>query len=378
MLSEYMPVTHPILQFGTGRFLQAHVDLFVSDALRRGEALGKITVVQSTDSPQSSARATALSQGYRVEVRGMQDGQPVERVVEVDSVQTVWHADRDWSLLLDAMASSVQVIVSNTADTGYALDGADTAECLHDGSKTPRSFPAKLVVLLHHRWQHLPAQPLTLFPCELVSRNGDTLRQIVRNLARQWQTEQAFVHYLETHCIWANSLVDRIVSSPLEPAGAVTEPYALWAIEAQPGMVLPCRHPSMVLTNDLPQFEQRKLWLLNLAHTFLADRWIALSRSADETVVQAMHDPAMRTPLESVWADEVLPVFDAEGGGIPARSYLVELRDRLLNPFLEHRLADIAKSHSEKLRRRILPVVERADQLGLNIPQPLLRQALGS
>ena len=378
MLSEYMPVTHPILQFGTGRFLQAHVDLFVSDALRKGEALGQITVVQSTANPQSSARAAALSQGYRVEVRGMQDGQPVESVVEVDSVQTVWHADRDWSLLLDAMASSVQVIVSNTADTGYALDSADTPECLHDGSKTPRSFPAKLVVLLHHRWQHLPAQPLTLFPCELVSRNGDTLRQIVRNLARQWQTEQAFLRYLETHCIWANSLVDRIVSSPLEPAGAVTEPYALWAIEVQPGMVLPCHHPSMVLTNDLPQFEQRKLWLLNLAHTFLADRWIALSRPANETVVHAMHDPAMRTPLESVWADEVLPVFDAEGGGIPARSYLVELRDRLLNPFLEHRLADIAKNHAEKLQRRILPVLERADKLGLDIPQPLLRQALGS
>ena len=376
MLSRQMAAAHPILQFGTGRFLQAHVDLFVSDALRQGEALGPITVIQSTASPQSSARAAALSQGYRVEVRGMQDGQPVERVVDVDSVQAVWHADRDWSRLLDAMATSVQVIVSNTADAGYALDAADTAQCLRDDGKTPRSFPAKLVALLHHRWQHLPDQPLTLFPCELVSRNGDTLRQIVSSLARQWQTEQDFVHYVQSHCIWVNSLVDRIVSSPLEPAGAVAEPYALWAIEVQAGMVLPCRHPAMVLTHDLPQFEQRKLWLLNLAHTFLADRWLAQSRPADETVVQAMHDPAMRAALESVWADEVLPVFDAEGDGLPARSYLVALRDRLLNPFLEHRLADIAKNHAEKLQRRILPVVARAEKLGLDIPQPSLRQAL--
>ncbi|WP_281032621.1 hypothetical protein [Phyllobacterium salinisoli] len=30
----------PILQFGTSRFLQAHADLFVSDALARGEAPG--------------------------------------------------------------------------------------------------------------------------------------------------------------------------------------------------------------------------------------------------------------------------------------------------------------------------------------------------
>jgi len=44
----------PILQFGTGRFLQAHVDLFVSQALARGEALGGIAVVQTTSSVQSS------------------------------------------------------------------------------------------------------------------------------------------------------------------------------------------------------------------------------------------------------------------------------------------------------------------------------------
>lgn len=377
MLVEAMPVTHPIVQFGTGRFLQAHVDLFVSEALRQGHGLGKITVVQSTGSAQSSARAAALARGYRVEVRGMQGGRPVETTVEVDSVQTVWHADRDWSLLMHAMASSVQVIVSNTADAGYALDASDTAALLGAPGTTPRSFPAKLVALLHHRWQHLPSAALTIFPCELVSRNGETLRAIVASLARQWAADPAFLHYLEAHCVWVNSLVDRIVSSPLEPAGAVTEPYALWAIEEQPGMVLPCRHPAMVLTDDLPQFELRKLWLLNLGHTFLAERWQALSRPSGETVVQAMGDPYLRAQLESVWADEVLPVFDADGGGVQARAYLEELRDRLLNPFLEHRLADIAKNHGEKLQRRILPVVERAVQLGLPITQPQLRRALG-
>ena len=374
---DALPIAHPILQFGTGRFLQAHVDLFVSDALRHGAALGKVTVVQSTGSPQSTARAAALANGYRVEVRGMQGGHPVETTVQVDSVQAVWHADRDWAHLLRAMASSVQIMVSNTADAGYVLDASDTDVLLRTPDATPRSYPAKLVALLHHRWQHLPRAALTIYPCELVSRNGDTLRSIVFNLALEWSADPAFVRYLDEHCIWVNSLVDRIVSSPLEPAGAVTEPYALWAIEEQAGMVLPCRHPAMVLTDDLQQFELRKLWLLNLGHTFLADRWQVLNRPADETVVQAMHDPLLRAQLESVWTEEVLPVFDAEGGGEPARAYLVEVRDRFLNPFLQHRLADIAKNHSEKLQRRILPVVERATQLNLPITQARLRQALG-
>ena len=40
-----------ILQFGTGRFLLAHVDLFVSEALAAGQAAGGILVVQTTRSP---------------------------------------------------------------------------------------------------------------------------------------------------------------------------------------------------------------------------------------------------------------------------------------------------------------------------------------
>ncbi|APW43780.1 D-mannonate oxidoreductase [Rhodoferax saidenbachensis] len=369
-------MNHPILQFGTGRFLQAHVDLFVAEALRQGRALGRITVVQSTGSAQSSARAAVLAQGYRVEVRGMQQGQPLEASVSVDSIQAVWHADRDWALLREAVAHSVQVIVSNTADAGYVLDASDQATLLRQPAQTPRSYPAKLLVLLHQRWQQRPQAPLTLYPCELVSRNGDTLRAIVSTLALEWDAAPAFLHYLQSHCVWVNSLVDRIVSSPLEPAGAVAEPYALWALERQPRMVLPCTHPAIVVTDQLADYEQRKLWLLNLGHTVLAEHWQYLGSPADMTVVQAMQTPVLRTPLEAVWADEVLPVFDAEGTGDAARHYLDELRDRLLNPFLEHRLADIAKNHGEKKQRRLAPVVQRAEALQLSIAQAQLRNAL--
>ena len=70
-----MTLGQPILQFGTSRFLQAHVDLFVSEAMASGEALGGITVVQTTDSPASSARTQALAHGasYEVHVRGLCD-----------------------------------------------------------------------------------------------------------------------------------------------------------------------------------------------------------------------------------------------------------------------------------------------------------------
>ncbi len=370
----------PILQFGTGRFLQAHVDLFVSQALPLGQALGGITVVQNTHSAESSARLAALAraEGYPVHLRGLRHGRNVDEVVQVTAVKQAWHAERDWPRLLEAMATHVQVIVSNTADQGFDLDPTDTSDLLGATPSVPRSFPARLLALLLHRWRHLPDAPMTLFPCELIGRNGHTLREQVVGLATAWKAPAPFVTYLREHCVWVNSLVDRIVSAPLHPVGAIAEPYALWAIERHPRAVLPCRHAAIVITDDLAAFERLKLWLLNLGHSFLAECWLVEGRATAETVLEAMHDTTLRARLEAVWGDEVLPVFDALGQGEDARAYLVDLRERLLNPFLAHRLADIAQNHAEKKRRRLAPVIAAAEAAGLSIGQPGLRAALTS
>jgi tagaturonate reductase len=172
-----------------------------------------------------------------------------------------------------------------------------------------------------------------------------------------------------------NSLVDRIVSEPIHPVGAIAEPYALWAIERQPGMVLPCEHEDIVLTDDLAHYERLKLLLLNLGHTMLAELWLA-DKAADTSVRDAMRNEAWRTTLESTWRDEVLPVFDALGEHDAARTYLVHVRDRFENPFLDHRLSDIARNHAAKKQRRFKPAVELAHQLGLNIEQQRLIAAL--
>ena len=59
-----------------------------------------------------------------------------------------------------------------------------------------------------------------------------------------------------------------------------------------------------------------------------------------------------------------------------AEDYLASVRERFLNPFLEHRLADIARNHAQKKQRRFAPVVALAQELNLGLPQPRLRAAL--
>ncbi|PHV37656.1 D-mannonate oxidoreductase [Janthinobacterium sp. BJB304] len=368
---------NPILQFGTSRFLQAHADLFVSEAASLGEALGHITIVQTTGSAQGAARVAAFRRpgGYPVRIRGWQGGAQVDEERRAHAVTQAWQAGSDWRQVRDA-AVAARVILSNTGDTGYQLDDGDHAGML-DGDTVPASFPAKLLVLLHGRFL-AGAAPLSIFPCELVADNGHVLRQVIVTLARQWRCDAAFIGYLETGCLWINSLVDRIVSESIEPVGAVAEPYALWAIEAQEGMLLPCRHRQVVLTNSLREYEQRKLFLLNLGHTYLAQLWMERGSPAGMTVREAMDDGAMRAGLEALWQEEVLPVFAAMGAphGDAALAYVAQVRERFCNPFLAHRLADIAQHHAGKIARRVAPVAALARQLCPALGQPRLRAML--
>ena len=372
-MSDQAPT--PILQFGTSRFLQAHADLFVSEAMADQAALGPITVVRTTDNPDSAARVAAITAGYPVRIRGLENGAPVDRIVRVRSVTRALATATDWARIRRIAVSEASVILSNTGEAGYDAHPADGPHCI-GADAAPRGFPAKLASLLHARWSARPDAPLTVLPCELLPGNGTRLHDLVAGLARDWGLPGGFLDYLSGPLVWGNSLVDRIVSEPIAPVGAVAEPYALWAIERQHGLVLPCLHPAIVLTDALEPFERRKLHLLNLGHTVLAGLWRRAGAPERQTVIEAIRDQAMRDVLEAVWAEEVLPVFDAWGDGDAARRYVDAVRDRFSNPFLAHRLADIAQNHRNKALLRIRPVIEAAERLRPGLPQTRLRATL--
>jgi tagaturonate reductase len=368
-------VTAPaILQFGTGRLLQAHADLMVSEALGRGEAIGPIAAVQTSGSAEARGRVAALKAGtgFPVRIRGLDQGQTVDREVHVSSVVQAFDAATEWDAIEALAVEGVAAIVSNTADRGYELDPSDRPDHL-----VPRSFPAKLVKLLHARWRHR-AQPVTLFPLELISRNGEVLRGVAHGLAVEWGLDPAFREWLRERCIWACSLVDRIVSEALDPIGAVAEPYALWAIEDAPGLRPICRHPDLVVTDDLARYERLKLYILNLGHTWLAERWLLEGRPEDEIVREALADRELAASLDALYAKEVLPVFAGLGLGEAAHAYRDTTLERFRNPFLRHRLRDIAQNHATKKERRFKALIDLARQVAPGLPQPRLHAALTS
>ena len=355
----------PILQFGTSRFLQAHVDLFISDAMAGGQDVGPITVVQTTGSADRAGRLAAFDgRPIPIVVRGLENGKPVERTEYTRSVVRGLSAHDNWDETERVFVEEARIVISNTGDSGYRME---PDEAVGDG--LPGSFPGKLTKLLAARWA-VNGRPLILFPCELISGNGRVLRDLCDGIAQRSGLPEQFRAWMKGSCVWANSLVDRIVSEALEPAGAVAEPYALWAIEKQDRLVPPCTHRFIKIVDDLSVTERLKLFILNLGHTCLAERWLADRRPEGETVKEMLGEPATRRYLDAIYDEEVLQVFAAAGIN-EAPAYRATVMERFSNPFLKHRLSDIATSHATKKERRIGGLRTLASEVapGLTLPR---------
>ncbi len=361
-----------VLQFGAGNFLRAFADLFLHQANEQGQNIGRVVVVQST----GDGRANLLNrQGgrYHVVVRGLENGRAVDRVEECASISRALFANSQWAdVIAVATSPELRFILSNTTESGYALDPADWTE-----GAPPRSFPAKLTAVLHARWR--AKQPgVTLLPCELFEDNADKLRGLVLQLADAWNLPADFVRWVENDCVWLSSLVDRIVPGkpadhPLlatDPLLLMAEPFAFWALQTKPGAAKWVEHPAILRTADVKPYFLRKVRILNGAHTALVSK-VGLNRF--RTVCEALDDGATRSWLERLLFEEIVPTLEGRVDG-PER-FARQTIERFRNPFLEHQLAKIAEYHAAKRDIRLVPTYQEYQAKFGRVP-PLLDEVL--
>jgi tagaturonate reductase len=261
----------------------------------------------------------------------------------------------------------MQFVFSNTTEVGIALDPADAP----DGAP-PASFPAKLTRFLFERareFEHDPSAGVIVVPCELIERNGDRLRALVLELAARWTLGDAFIDWTETSVRFCNTLVDRIV--PGAPRGAdatrladmlgyqdalltTCEPYRLFAIEGDDAlrdrMRWTATDPAIVVTPDIAPYRERKVRLLNGAHTMLVSAALLMGC---ETVREAVTHPALGRLVRLAMLDEIAPTLAAEG----AVEFAGAVLDRFQNPFIRHALVDITLQATMKMRVRVVPSI---------------------
>ena len=108
-----------------------------------------------------------------------------------------------------ARSKDLEYIISNTTEAGIVYE-----EELISKTKTPNSFPAKLLLFLHERFNHFKGSKeagLEIIPCELIDDNGTKLLEILVKLAEFNKLSDEFIKWLKEDNYYFNTLVDRIV-----------------------------------------------------------------------------------------------------------------------------------------------------------------------
>ena len=354
-------------QFGTGALLRGLVDYIVDAANREGKFNGRVVAIGSTGSGRDDL-VNAQDGLYTLLIEGVENGKAVREHRVIASVSRALSATAQWDAVLAlARNPDIEIIISNTTEIGIVYDDGDRPD-LHP----PRSFPGKLTRYLHERaraFNYDSARGVTVLPCELIEQNGAKLREIVLLLATNWKLGEKFVRWIEESVSFCDTLVDRIVSGAprahrsseveselgyRDELVTVCEPYRLFAIGANPGtrarLAALVTDDSMMLTDDVTPYRERKVRILNGAHSGVVS--LALLCGC-ETVFDAATDTDVGRFIRQVVLDEILPTVALPG----AERFAREVLERFANPFIAHSLMDITLHGTTKYRLRVVPSI---------------------
>lgn len=355
-----------VLQFGEGNFLRAFVDWMIDKANRDGIYQGSIVLCQ----PIAQGLKDMINEQdgiYTLAMRGAKDGKAVENIEVITSVSRCINPYDDYDALLDlARSSDLEVVVSNTTEAGIAYHAGDQ---LND--RPPVSFPAKVTAFLYERYKAFDGaadKGLLFLPVELIDNNGAELKRIILQYADEWELGEDFINWIITANEFTSTLVDRIVTGyPRDEVSYfeeklgykdniidTSELFNLWVIEGDEKWAekLPVHRTdaNVIWTDDVKPYKKRKVRILNGAHTSTV---LAAYLAGYDIVMDFMKDDTIRSFMNTVIYDEVIPTLDLPKEEL--EDFAAAVNDRFANPYIKHKLLDIALNSCSKFNARCLP-----------------------
>ena len=346
-----------VIQFGEGGFLRGFVDWMLHRINQRSDFNGSVVVVQ----PIEAGLCDMLSEQdcvYTHLCRGVEG-------VETDVIDVISRCVKPYESFEDYLALAenpdFRFVVSNTTESGIVFSAEDKLT-----DTPPKSFPAKLTLLLKKRYE-LGLGGFIFLPCELIDRNGDNLKACVLKYADLWELGDGFKAWIESENVFTNTLVDRINTG--YPQGEdlglgyedkmvnTSEFFHLWVIETEHDLdaELPFSSADLnvIITRDkLEMYRTRKVRILNGAHTSLVPYALL---SGFDTVKSCIDDDGMREHVRKCVFDEIIPTLDLPKDEL--ESYAQSVIERFGNPYIKHYLSSIALNSVSKFKVRVLPSI---------------------
>lgn len=382
--------TYPIriVQFGGGNFLRAFVDWIVQVLNEETDFNSGIALVKAT--PGSYAKLDAQDNLYHVHLHGIQDGNYTEQTKLITSIsQTTYpYQEGGFSDYLGlAQQPDVRFIFSNTTESGIEFASGDKLT-----DTPPSTFPAKLTVFLHKRFQAFDGagdKGCIIIPTELIDDNGIKLREIILQYADLWELGDDFKQWINDHNMFCNTLVDRIIPGyPEADAERIFESlgyedkmlvageiYHSWIIEAPQSLLdefpvnLAKTSLNVKIVDDASPYRVIKVRLLNGAHTSMVPIGFLLGL---ESVRESMEHPVLGQFIPDLIFKEVIPSIGDDVAEDELQAFARDVFDRFLNPHIHHRLLTIALNTSSKIKERILPSVKGYYAKTGELPQRLV------
>ncbi len=356
--------TERIIQFGEGGFLRAFVDWIVQLTDEKTDFDASVVVVQ----PIEKGMCDMLEKQncvYTLIMRGLKDGVPTVDKKVIDCISRTVQPYRDFDEYLKlAENSDFRFVVSNTTESGIAFNDSDRPD------NAPNiTFPAKVTMLLKKRFD-LGLNGFIFLPCELIEKNGQTLKKYVLEYAKLWNLGTDFEKWVEGENIFCNTLVDRIVTGyPRDEKIDLgyednmldtSEIFHLWVIEAKDDeqKILKNEFPfekaelNIIVTDNLDRYRTRKVRILNGAHTSMIP-YALLSKI--ETVGECMKDEKMSRFVKECVFDEIIPTLDLPTDELI--DYANNVFERFSNPYIKHMCSSIALNSVSKFKVRVLPSI---------------------
>ena len=353
-----------ILQYGEGNFLRTFVDVYFDALNKNGNDKYAVNIVKPITFG-TLERFEKQKNKYHIVLRGMENGKSVENVYKVDSLENVIDPFTDYEKYIAlAKDEELKIIVSNTTEAGICYNENDKMDCF-DGI----TYPAKLTKFLYERF-NTGLGGVYLLPVELIDNNADELKKCVDKYITLWNLPEAFKTWNDTQNFYCNTLVDRIVSGyprdeetkahlegligKKDELMSIGEPFGLWAVEKKGDIEKYIKEGvhniEVVLTDNIGYYKKRKVRVLNGSHTNLVPTALMLGAV---TVCDCMVNKKLSAFVENTLKAEIIPYVSNDI--VATTVFANSVKDRFMNPFLNHQLVSISLNSISKWRTRVLP-----------------------
>lgn len=349
-----------IIQFGEGGFLRGFVDWIIQLTNEASDFNAGVVVVQ----PIANGMCAALEKQncvYTHIMRGMKDGVPTVDKKLIDVISRTVEPYKDFGAYLElAQNPDFRFVVSNTTESGIAFNPNDKPENAPD-----ITFPAKVTMLLHKRFS-LGLGGFIFLPCELIDKNGETLKKYILKYAELWNLGSDFAEWTERENIFCNTLVDRIVTGYPKDEKIdlgyednmlnTSELFHLWVIEGPQSITneFPFDKAGLniIVTDNLERYRTRKVRILNGAHTSMIP--YAMLEGV-ETVGECMDNELLSGFVKDCVYKEIIPTLDLPEAEL--LEYANNVFERFRNPYIRHMCASISLNSVSKFKVRVLPSI---------------------